>query len=90
MLHSDDLDACQRMIEDGATSDDVLAFLRERGRAKLESIAVVSNLPGMDLRSAKPLVHNSPVWADRRETDEAFHDQLEVAFRDEPGARPTG
>jgi hypothetical protein len=81
----DDLDACRLMMEQGASTDDVLALLRGRGRGKVESMAVVSKLPGMDLRSAKPLVHNSPVWADRYEADEGFHDTVDAALRDEEG-----
>jgi hypothetical protein len=79
MVNSDDVDACRRLAEQGAGMDSLLSFLRARGQSKLDSIAVVARLPDMDLKTAKSLVHNSPVWADRLEADDAFHDDLERA-----------
>ena len=77
------------MLDKGSDIDDVLRFLRDRGRSKIENIAVVSKLPGIDLKSAKPLVHLSSVWADRREADEAFQDHVERTLRErEQNNRP--
>jgi hypothetical protein len=80
MVNSDDVDACRRLMEHGAGVDDLLRLLRDRGLGKGPSIPVMARLPGMDLKRAKELVHLSPVWADRRAADHAFHDQLERAM----------
>jgi hypothetical protein len=98
VVNPDDLEACRRLLDQGGSTDEVLTFLRDRGRGKIASIVVVSKLLGLDRTSAKLLVHNSSVLADRYDADEAFHDQVEAASRDEPrpdlpaGARrrPTG
>lgn len=65
------------MKVNGGTVDDLLFFLRRAGFWKVESVRALRELEHMTLPQAKVAVHLSPVWSDRYEADEAFHDQLE-------------
>jgi hypothetical protein len=40
----------------------------------------------LPLADAKRLVHESQAWADRRESDDRFHEVLEAQFRTEAAA----
>ena len=53
-----------------------VAFLREAGLSKIESIKALHDRFGLTLAEGKSLVHFSPAWADRREADDAFHERL--------------
>jgi hypothetical protein len=66
----DAMEACPRDI------DEALAFLRSHGFSKVMSIAALTQLFGLKLDEAKQRVHLSPTWADVRERDDAFHDEL--------------
>lgn len=80
------LSTCRTLRAKGSTVEDVLLFLRRAGFWKLESIKALRDLEGMTISEAKAAVHLSPVWSDRYEADEAFHDQLESeleSFRQE-------
>ena len=69
------------MWDDGARWDEILETLRAEGFSKVDCIrATVEILP---LADAKRIVHDSRAWADRRKTDEQFHDVLEAEFRAE-------
>jgi hypothetical protein len=68
------------LLADGRTLDEALDALRRAGLSKVESMAVLARSGHCDLIAAKQLVHFSPVWDDRRERDEQFHDLLESAL----------
>ncbi len=55
-----------------------VAFLREAGLSKVESIKAMHDRFGLTLAEGKALVHVSAAWADRRENDDAFHERLSV------------
>ena len=54
-----------------------LAKLREVGASKIESIRALVDGTRMSLADAKRTVHFSAVWADVKERDEKFWDELE-------------
>ncbi|HEY5331849.1 MAG TPA: hypothetical protein VIJ79_18360 [Acidobacteriaceae bacterium] len=60
----------------GVTVEEMIARMRERGLPKISSIAVLAAVTKVGLGRAKELVHFSPVWEDRRASDDAFHDSL--------------
>lgn len=59
-----------------ADCEEFLSRLRERGAHKLESIRSLRMLGKMSLGEAKEAVHFSSAWADRRASDDEFHDLL--------------
>jgi hypothetical protein len=60
----------------GADMLDVLRLLRKNGFTKIESIQVLVKSGRWSLREANAAVHESEVWADVRERDEAFADTV--------------
>lgn len=69
-------------IEQGATLEEVLQFLRERDYYMIPSIKAVRYLYGVSLREAKQLVHTSQTWSDERPNLDAFHDSVEQAWNE--------
>jgi hypothetical protein len=74
---------CERVTElvrlrlaQGGGHHDVLDQLRRQGLEKFDTIRVLMGAAGMSHAEAKLLVHNSSVWADRREADEELEDQF--------------
>jgi hypothetical protein len=65
-----------RMHGTGASDDEILSELRERGCSKLQCVVVMREL-GFSLIEAKTLVHESRVWADARWRDDHILDGLE-------------
>ncbi|MEV6243912.1 hypothetical protein [Lentzea sp. NPDC051838] len=57
-------------MPDPADLDEMLADLRQRGLSKIASINALREA-GFGLGEAKRIVHESPVWADRRAGDDA-------------------
>lgn len=67
---------CKAMLSEGKTIEDVLAFLREEGCSRVDSIKAVMVLEDKTLSQAKETVHYSKTWEDTRESAEVFHDSL--------------
>lgn len=67
----------------GARWDQILASLRSEGFSKVDCIRATVEILRLPLADAKRIVHESRAWADRRETDDQFHDVLEATFRTE-------
>ena len=67
---------CREMLSRGAPLEAVLAYMREYGLSKGQSIRVVVETVGKSLSEAKNLVHSSETWSDVRMRDEKFHDEL--------------
>ncbi|WP_330271362.1 hypothetical protein OG205_30125 [Lentzea sp. NBC_00516] len=70
------MDLVRSRLADGTGHDRVLALLRQHGAHKVASMRIMADATGMGLGKAKVLVHLSPVWDDRRASDEAFHEWL--------------
>ncbi len=64
-------------IRDGVLTETTLAQLREEGASKIDCIRVLHDAAGMSLADAKRTVHFSAAWADAKEQDEKFWDELE-------------
>ena len=70
------LPVCRKMLLEGANIEQVLQFLRGSGIDKVRSTIAMELLEIAPLREAKILVHESETWADVRERDAKFHDEL--------------
>ena len=68
-------------LQEGATTETILELLRSKGASKIESIRALCDGARMPLADAKRVVHFSSAWADVKERDEKFWDELEM----EPG-----
>jgi len=77
------VDAGTQIISEGEGDERLLAYLRESGATKTDSIMIVRAVKSLSLKAADDLVHYSAVWSDRREQDEAALD----AFLDSVGRR---
>ena len=55
---------------------EAITYLRSKGFSKVQSMLVLAQRFGVPLSEAKPLVHFSEAWADRKASDEAFHDDI--------------
>lgn len=72
----------QQLRAQGATSEDIVLFLRAQGCSKVESIAAIARILEVALGRAKEIVHTSKTWEDIRERDDRFHDSLDVDGKD--------
>jgi hypothetical protein len=68
----------RRSLAEGKSFDVLLRELHDRRRSAVESIYVLSQLPGMDHGSAKRALLGSPAWA----KESAAHDALMEEFID--------
>lgn len=71
------LEVSRTMLSSGASTEEVLAKLRERGCSKIDSIRVLMQITNIPLGEAKRVVHLSKAWEQERETHDAFHKSLE-------------
>jgi len=57
---------CRRLLADGRSLEDAIAFLRKDGASYFDSISVLMELKGISLKDATMLVFKSETWADER------------------------
>jgi hypothetical protein len=62
--------------------DKLLKDLREKGFSKIGSIDILVQLGVCRLNEAKTIVHENAAWADRRDEDDRFHDEIEREIED--------
>lgn len=72
------LDNALRLWQEGRPVDEVLLVLRRAGFSKIQSIQALKIATGWPLTEAKRTVHESSVWADVKERDDKFLDELET------------
>ena len=65
-----------RSLAGGKSVEDVIRCCRDHDYSKISTICVLVAVQGVSLAEAKPWVHESPTWIDRRASDEDFHDTL--------------
>ena len=58
------INLCQQYKAAGKTSEEIIAFLREQGCSKGESVPIVVNVFGIELDEAKETVYFSKAWLD--------------------------
>ena len=68
------------MLHSGSGHEASLRKMRDLGLDKIECIKLLREHGGVTLGQAKDIVHLSPAWADRYDSDEAFHDVAESAL----------
>ena len=67
--------------DQGARWDEILGSLRAEGFSKVDCVQATIDVLRLPLTDAKLIVHGSRAWADRRKTDEQFHEILGASFR---------
>jgi hypothetical protein len=73
------IEEAKHRMQEGKTLDAVLAWLRAQGASRVDSIVVLNGAADMRLKEAKHTIHFSAVWADMKEPQERFWDELEAA-----------
>ena len=68
-------------LRQGASLQNAISEMRSLGLNKIESMKLLRDHAGIALSKAKDLVHLSPAWSDRQESDERLHDIAEEALR---------
>jgi hypothetical protein len=71
---------CASLLEEGIDHEGLIAFLREQGCSKIDSIVALSAALRLDLGRAKELVHCSEAWRDMRESDNQLHEEFAQAL----------
>jgi 3-deoxy-D-manno-octulosonic-acid transferase len=66
----------RQLKDEGAGTDAVLRFLREKGCGKIDCVKILRSIYGLGLAQAKNIVDSSDVWKDRLGLDSAVHEAL--------------
>jgi ribosomal protein L7/L12 len=66
--------------------DDALVTLRQAGCSIIDSIKAVKKITGVEIYTAKSVVHHSATYADQRARNDAFHRALADEFGLDPSA----
>jgi hypothetical protein len=78
---------CRRRLEAGEDVETIIRYLRATGCSKIDSIAVLKGACDIGLAKAKETVHFSATWADRKASDEKFHEDIVDALTSEKTRR---
>jgi hypothetical protein len=70
-------------MRDGDPMETILNRLRDKGASKIDSIRALHDGARIPLAEGKRLVHFSAAWADTKERDEKFWDELEQVLKGE-------
>lgn len=76
MTREEMITECRRRSKAGEDVESIIEYLRASGCSKIESIAALTGALGIGLAKAKEIVHLSATWADRRASDERFHEDI--------------
>lgn len=77
-IQEDVLSECRDLLAKGESIDAILEWLRNKDYSKVHSMKALVDLGCCTLGEAKSIVHESSVWTDVRERDEAFSRQVEA------------
>jgi hypothetical protein len=80
MKHEDLIAECERRLKAGQDVESIIGYLRASGCSKIDSIALLAGADGIGLAKAKEVVHLSATWADRRASDDKFHEDISRAL----------
>ena len=72
--------ACQKLLAQGGSNEDVIFWLRKQKYSKVESIGIISKAMAISVEKAKEIIHASKAWADVRKQHDEFHASLEQAL----------
>ncbi|HET8669751.1 MAG TPA: hypothetical protein VFM05_03720 [Candidatus Saccharimonadales bacterium] len=74
---------CQKRASRGASSEDLILYLRREGITIVESMKVLKEIYKLSLGEAKELVTAHPAWADEVRSANILHEELENALQKE-------
>jgi hypothetical protein len=72
----------RRLDERGASTDEVLTYLRQAGASPIASMNVLHEMAGISVSEAKSIVWNSTTWADKKADQETFIADAEKVLSD--------
>jgi ribosomal protein L7/L12 len=72
--------AIRKAAENGDSLETLSKKMAEAGLDKVAAIKLLRETAKIDLGAAKELIHRSPAWACRRESDDVFQENLSRAF----------
>jgi hypothetical protein len=78
--------ACGELFAQSGELEPVVKFLKGLGLSKVESMICIVESGVAPMSQAKEIVHNSDSWAERREADDAFHEQLHESLDRQKGS----
>ena len=70
----------QQKLHASLNTDAAVSAMRNAGFDKIDCIKFVHQFGNVTLGQAKDIVHLSPAWEDRHDSDEAFHDSAEKSL----------
>jgi len=70
------------MLDKRDDIESVIAFLRKNGANQIDSIKILKEITGREVKDCKALLHSSKTWEDRRELDQQLHDLAEAVIKD--------
>jgi ribosomal protein L7/L12 len=66
----------QALLKKSQSVEEVLSYFRSQGANKIDCISILKRLTSISQGDAKRVVHFSAAWADVKEADDAFHEEL--------------
>ncbi len=80
-IASEKIDRIVAMLHAGRSYEEVIRTMRQLEFGKIDCIKLLRDQSHMSLYEAKALVHLSPAWEDRFDSDERLHNVAEEALR---------
>lgn len=80
-------ETCLEKTGQGATRDDVLSLLRDRGASPADALVILMELYGLSLKEAKRVFSVHPAWREVTEASDKLHQELIDALDNESAAR---
>jgi len=74
------LKKCNEILSESKNPEDVIKYLRDEGFSKVMSMNILEKVTNIESDECKKLVHFSKTWADVKERDDKFHDDLMKAM----------
>jgi hypothetical protein len=68
------------LLRSGKENEEVFRCLRSKGCSKTQSVLIFASASGCDMRESKRQIHFSKTWADTKESDETFQEQIDRAL----------
>jgi hypothetical protein len=87
-LREELLGEARTRLEQGATREQLVGLLHQRGLSIVESMWVIHQACALPLAAAKDVVTAHPVWAELVRATAPFHDELQKQLESEGTGKP--
>lgn len=75
------IEECRKRVNQGASSEDIVLYLHDRGITITESMKVLKEIYNLPLGKAKELVTAHPIWANQVRNADILHEELEKSLQ---------